>query len=117
MAGSAALLMAVNPSGGGGPSPLNGFITPNQITQNVSNGSWTSPQLTMNPSGGVPPYTYEWTATNGFTVNSPSAQKTSVSKSGFNTIENSTVTCKITDDNLDTFETSALVVVTFGNLL
>ena len=96
MAGSAALLMAVNPSGGGAPSPLNGFITPSNITQNAPNGSWTSPQLTMNASGGTPPYTYEWTATDDFNVNSPFSQKTTVTESGFDTIKISTITCTAT---------------------
>lgn len=119
MAGSAALLLAANPNGGGvaPPAPLSGFITPSPIGTQTTNGSWTSPQIKMNASGGVAPYVYEWTATNGFSLSAPTSQKTATSTSGFDTIKDSLVTCKVTDDNLDTIEVTVDVAVVFGNQL
>lgn len=117
MAGSAALLMTTNDGGGGGAPALSGFITPSRVSAQTTNGAWTSPRLTMNASGGTPPYTYEWSATAGFTVNSTSEEKTTVSKSGFDTISFSEVTCKVTDGSSDTIEATINVTAIFGNPL
>jgi hypothetical protein len=118
MAGSSALLLTVGEAGGSPPSSsLNLFLTPSGITAETSNGSYTTAKLTATASGGAKPYSYSWSADNGFTVNSPSSSSTTVSASGFNDVKSTVVTCTVTDDNSDTVQASARVTITFGNLL
>ena len=102
--------------GGGGPAPsqpLTGFVSPSRISTKSSNGSWSSPFITCNASGGEPPYSYAWSTTEGrLTADDDRAR---VSISGYNDFKISQVKCTITDNDGTTKEVSMGITVEFGN--
>lgn len=102
--------------GGGGPAPpqpLTGFLAPSTISANSPNGSWSSPLITCTASGGNPPYSYNWSSSEGsLTVNGNTAR---LSVSGYNDFKIVQVTCTITDDDGTTKSTTMMITVRFGS--
>lgn len=101
-------------SGGGGGSPLAGFITPALITRLNGNGTYVSPNITANAQHGTPPYTYEWSIDNpDFSLSSTTDQTIKFTVSGYNTEKAAVLTCTITDAALTTVAATCNITVLF----
>lgn len=117
MIGAANLIKAQIDGGSQPPAPgeLKSSITPDNINIVSANGSWTSPRLVCTASGGVSPYSYEWSSTNGTVT--PSDSSCRVRLSGYNSIANAVVKCIITDNNGDSVESTATISVNFEGII
>lgn len=115
MLGTSRLIIA-SPSAGSPPSgDLSVFVSPSSASNSVGNGSWTSPTFTASVSGGTKPYSYSWSATRGTVIDNGASAN--VRLSGYNEDEVSELTCTVTDDNGDTAQDTAGIVVFFGDQL
>lgn len=99
------------------PAPTYGVsITPSDFGSRSSNGSYTTPFMTANVSGGTPPYTYLWEATDG-TVLSPTDAQTKITVSGYNEIIVGNLTVTVTDSLLAEVSDVTTYRVLFGDLV
>ena len=56
MLGAGKIIISTDADGGAAPTqPLSAYITPERVSVNVNNGSYTSPYFTCGVSGGVGP--------------------------------------------------------------
>lgn len=94
---------------------LSVFITPGSGAYASSNGSYTTPFFTSNPTGGVEPYSYEWSSDDDdVDILTPENDKTRVRISGYNNIKLYIITCKVTDNNGNFATANAGGSITFG---
>lgn len=98
---------------GATPAPEYGaFISPGSpFERGASRGSYTSPFFTANVTGGVGPFEYEWDASAGITVNTPTANRTTFTTSGFNEEVPGTLSVTVTDTGSSDAETSDTISI------
>lgn len=102
---------------GGAPVAQFGcFITPDPFANLVPNGAYTTPFFTGNVTGGVGPFEYQWSVTpTGFSVLTPTGERTRVSVSGYNDEAVGTLTLTVTDtSNNQEVTTTAMISIFFG---
>lgn len=97
------------------PTDVKATISPSSFNTISSNGSYTTPNFTANVSNGVGPFTYSWTFAEG-AVLSPSANKTRLQVSGYNSEVFGVLRLTVTDtgDGNKTASAVASVAVLFG---
>ena len=113
MIGASKAIIAAE-SAGAPAGPLSAYITPTFTTYIAPNGTFITPDITANASGGTPPYTYLWTITGLIGITSTDESVTNATAGGYNVEISDTLTCTITDAALDTVEVSTWVNITFG---
>lgn len=87
---------------GAGVSALDAYVYPSYISENAGYGSYTTPIIEVFPSGGLSPYTYQWSVTGNMTVTNPMDKKTRVATGGYNEVVEGVLTCVVTDSALAT---------------
>lgn len=102
--------------GGSPPPPLSTSVSPALIQTQVPNGTHTTAALTASAFGGTAPYSYQWSVSNPvFSIIEQSANKVKVRVSGYNRIQDTTVTCTITDNAANQVSATCTVTVIFTN--
>lgn len=96
---------------------LSALVSPSNLSENVSNGPNTSASVSASASGGSTPYDYAWTwdsGGTGLTIDTPSAQSTTVSSNGTDEEFNGVLKCTVTDDDSDTASDTCSVTIVHG---
>lgn len=90
------------------------FITPSQFTTMTSNGAYTTPFFNANVTGGVGPFTYQWAVdSNNFTIESPTAERTRLTTSGYNIERFTQLSLVVTDTNNSATTLASITVTVF----
>lgn len=103
-------------AGGDPVSEFGCFITPDPFADLVPNGAYTTPFFTANVTGGTGPFEYQWNVTpSGFSVLTPTGERTRVSVSGYNGEAEGTLTLTVTDtSNAQEVTATAMIFILFG---
>lgn len=108
----ASYIQSTTSSIGGGD--YTAVIVPPSITTQTTNGSYTTPLLTVGVYNGIGPYEYEWIDADMFGIFSDDyGRQTTFSVSGYNENKTVVLNCRVTDtgnSNEVTFATTYLDV-------
>lgn len=104
---------ALNPTSAGGA--LSSYLVPDEFQIATPNGTYTTPYISAYQSGGVSPYSYEWSVVSGdASLVNTSGNKTKIKLSGYNVIKEGYIKCVVTDDLGATSEVQMYYFVDFG---
>ena len=86
-------------TGGGGGGSMTLKVSPNPCGSTTNSTTISTPFCTVTPFGGLAPYTYSWTATNGARANTPTQASCNFTMMGvaqFNEVD-AIATCVVKD--------------------